>query len=92
MTGRTKRGRFAQGNTIARSGWHGLVAKRFGGDYGTAREYVRQLGRYSYAKQTLQGTCLEFKMSLYPHPGTPEQYIAKIEASGRIIDAEPLAF
>lgn len=76
MTGRNKRGRFTAGNTFAYAGWRGLVARRFGGDVTAARAWLAQLGRYSYARQALAGTCLAHKLALWPHPGQPEVFAA----------------
>lgn len=77
MTGRNKRGRFIHGNSISKSGWLGLVQKRFAGDHTAARAYVAQLGRHSYAKQAIGGTVFEYRLqTLWAHPGTPEQFLS----------------
>jgi hypothetical protein len=75
--GRNKRGRFTKGNPYAALGWRGLVQKRFEGDVTAARAYLAQLGRYSYAKQALQGTVFEYRLqTVWKHPGRPEQFLA----------------
>lgn len=75
---RDSKGRFTHGNTIAYSGWLGLVNKRFQGDYGIAREYVRQLGRYSYGKMcdspVSTPAMIWRKYHIFYHPGSPEQF------------------
>ena len=78
MPQRDQHGKFLPGNTIAYSGWIGLVNKRFSGDYGIAREYIRQLGRYSYGKMCdceLNSPSMVWrKYHIFYHPGTPEQF------------------
>lgn len=77
MTGRNKRGRFTPGNTISKSGWLGLVQKRFSGDQTAAKAYVAQLGRHSYARQAIEGTRFEYRLTtIWRHPGTPEQFLS----------------
>jgi hypothetical protein len=77
MTGRNQRGRFTPRNTISKSGWLGLVQKRFNGDQTAAKAYVAQLGRHSYARQAISGTVFEYRLqSVWRHPGTPEQFLA----------------
>jgi len=75
---RDSKGRFTHGNTIAYSGWLGLVNKRFQGDLGIAREYVRQLGRYSYGKMcdspVSTPSMVWRKYHIFYHPGTPESF------------------
>ncbi len=78
MPQRNNLGQFIKGNTIAYSGWLGLVNKRFSGDYGIAREYVRQLGRFSYGKMCdceLNSPVMVWrKFNIFYHPGSPETF------------------
>jgi hypothetical protein len=77
MVGRNKRGRFRKGNPYAAQGWRGLVEKRFDGDVTAARAYMAQLGRYSYAKQALEGTRFEYRLqTVWKHPGEPREFLA----------------
>lgn len=63
MTGRNQRGRFTPRNTISKSGWLGLVQKRFNGDQTAAKAYVAQLGRHSYARQAISGNSVRVPLT-----------------------------
>jgi len=77
MTGRNNQGRFVAGNPYAGMGWRGLVQKRFDGDVTAARAWLAQLGRHAYAQQAIGGTRFEYRLqTLWPHPGSPEQFAA----------------
>lgn len=93
---RTKTGKFAPGNRVSRLGWQGLVNKRFAGNKAAARAYVAQLGRWSYAKQAVGGTRFEYRLqTVWPHPGTPEQFLKKWEGglnSIAVSNSEAIAF
>lgn len=75
---RDSKGRFKVGNTICYSGWIGLVNRRFSGDFATAKEYVAQLGRYSYGEMCNSSVSTSAmvwrKQHIFFHPGTPETF------------------
>lgn len=48
MRNRDALGRFTRGNTVAALGWHGLVRRRFQGNELAAKDWLGQLGRWSY--------------------------------------------
>ncbi len=82
MTGRDGLGRFTAGNTIARLGWAGLVARRFGGDEATARAWVGRVGVWAYAKQFVgnQTPAMAIRFATcYAYPGAPEQFAAEYQ-------------
>lgn len=60
---------------IAKQGWAGLVAKRFGGDERAAKAWWGALGAYHYDQQ-LAGLGWYLR-GVFPHPGTPTEFRAK---------------
>lgn len=95
MAGRDERGRFASGHPVAVLGWRGLVEKRFGGDEAVARAWLAQVGRHTYARQTVGGTRFKYRLqTIWPHPGSPEEFLANHNAALEFTldDVEELAF
>lgn len=72
MADRDSKGRFVAGHSVAKSGWDGLVSKRFNGDRAAAREWLGQVGAWAYARQT--GIVRSYA---FQYPGTPEQFLEK---------------
>lgn len=58
---------------IARSGWVGRVHRNFQGDFDAARDYMRQLGTWSYEQQAE----IDNLAGRTPHPGTPSEFMAR---------------
>lgn len=70
MRDRDAKGRFVAGHSIAKSGWEGLVNKRFGGNRAAAVEWLGRVGAWEYARQA--GI---FRSYAFQYPGTPEQFL-----------------
>lgn len=90
---RDQHGKFLPGNTVCFEGWQGLVNRRFNGDLHIAREYVAQLGRYSYGKQcdsVASSHNMKLRLnSCFYHPGSPESF-AELYKSRFEFDLETL--
>lgn len=65
---------------IAKAGWAGLVAKRFGGDERAARTWWGAIGAYHYDQQLF--TLGWIMRGVFPHPGTPTEFRAQLYQAG----------
>ena len=65
---------------IAKSGWVGLVDRRFGGDERAAKLWVGAVGAFHYDQQ-LQGLGWYLRPA-FPPPGTPSQFRARLYQAG----------
>lgn len=61
---------------IAKRGWMGLVAKRFGGDQRAARRWWGAMGAWHYDQRLLE-TFGPIRPA-FPHPGDPSTFRAKL--------------
>lgn len=97
MTGKDSLGRFTKGNTYAYLGFQGLVNKRFNGNIGLAKEWIRALGKYGYGRAywtPQRGYPHWVKECFRVYPGTPEtfssEYAKKLDF--KLGDCKELAF
>lgn len=76
---------------IGRIGWRALVERRFYGDSVAQKEWLGQLG--AWASDQIYPDW----MKVFPHPGSPEEFMAKWKAQKKPLDfaldeLEPLSF
>lgn len=90
---RDSKGRFICGNAWARVGWAALVVRRFHGDVAAAKAWLGRLGVWAYGQQCLN-PYWQVKPCFQVHPGTPECFIERWQASFEfaLADMRELAF